>query len=119
MRTMSHEHVVLFSSISPQSWEMIKCHAQQYDVEELDTPEHIFDLRENAEDSTRDHILVWGRDGWRDGYYHATVWVEQTDKDGTLRVQITRGPDPNSMSLESMRKMLTAIFEHCVQGDPP
>jgi len=113
---MDTEHMILFSTISPQSWKSIKQLSNTFDVEEQDSPEHIFDVRA-GEDVLEDRIFVWGRDGWRGGYYHAIVWVETAPTPGELRIRITRGSHPKSMPLDGARRMLVPILKHCLEGD--
>lgn len=100
------ENTILYSGITLQTWEEIKRVATRYDVEAGDSPEHIFDSRDNC-------IFIWGRDGWREGFYHGHMWY---DKD-TQRVQLTRGPEEHCMSLSSARKMIGPLFHPCIEGE--
>lgn len=100
------ENIILYSGITLQTWGEIKRIACNFDVEEGDSPEHIFDARD-------DGIFIWGRDGWREGFYHAHMWFDEDAK----QVRLTRSTHHNSMSLSSARKLIGPMFQSCIKGE--
>lgn len=100
------EHTVLYSGITQQIWEDIKQVAKKYDVEKRDSPDHIFDARE-------DSIFIWGRDGWMEGYYHGYMWYDEENE----KVKLTRASNGKCMSVNSARKLLAPFFDPCTEEE--
>ncbi len=69
---MQKETLRAIPSIPATVWAAIKAYALVHDVEAGATLNHIYDLREGSEGEA-DAIIVWGRDGWRDGYFYAVM----------------------------------------------
>lgn len=113
---MDRSYLILFPSISPQSWESIKRHARKYDVEEGSGPDFIFDVRESEDED--DYILFWGRDGWRMGYHHASIWFEEHNNN-KLRVYISRNSVDGAMPLVAARKLIVATLKHQLDDEDP
>lgn len=87
--------------------------AREYDVENASDPEYIFDLRDNNALADK-HIYIWGRDGWRKGYYHGYVWVEKIDDTERFRAFVARKRIEGAMPLLQLKDLITATFQKCI-----
>lgn len=100
------EHIVLFTGITLHLWEEIKRIAEKYDVEAGDSANHVFDARD-------EYILVWGRDGWRDNFYHACIRWHPAES----VVRLTRGTHKHAMPMLTTKKFLDPLLELDPSGE--
>lgn len=85
---MARERLLALTEVGLDDWGRIQDWLAQHDVESpVDDPSNVWDVR-RYDDPGRDESLLWGRDGWRDGYWHARVtwddgevWMERSDED--------------------------------------
>lgn len=113
--SVKREHIMIYSNVLLSDWEAIKNIARVFDVENGSSPDHVFDLRENA-DVLKEYILFWGRDGWRDGYYHGSINLRKQQDGKHYHVYLARGEDSRCMRVFPMRHFLCAIFDAEVSG---
>lgn len=85
------------------TWRRIKDACSKFDVEENSHPENVWDVRDYGTDE--DAIILWGRDGWRNGYWHARITRDGSD------VWIERGSDDEANELTHSRKRFTNVVQ--------
>lgn len=61
---------LIIATVSVDTWEGIFCYCEAYNVEANTHKDYMFDTRVSA-------INIWGRDGWKKGYIHCTIYIEK------------------------------------------
>lgn len=100
---MAQERLLALNDVGPDDWNAIQDFLGARDVEAADDPLNVWDAR-RYDDPNRDQIYLWGRDGWREGFWHARVTFE----DGMAWME--RSEDERAMPLTRS----LALFEECV-----
>lgn len=100
---MPAERLQVMKDVDDTMWNRIKTACAFFDVEEKSNPENIWDVRDYGTED--DVIFLWGRDGWRDGFWHARIVREDTD------VWMERGPSEKSNPLTQSRKRFVNIVQ--------
>ena len=63
---------LIIATVSVDTWNEVYRYCEAYNVEANTDKYYMFDTRASA-------INIWGRDGWRKGYIHCTIYVETKD----------------------------------------
>lgn len=72
------KEVLTIGPVTMQEWNKYAAYFESRDVEtgEESETENIWELRRNSLQWDKSKVLLWGRDGWRDGFPHAFVTVQ-------------------------------------------
>jgi len=112
---MPSEKLLVMTDVDDAFWQRIKDRLKQHEVDLGAGPGDIWDVRDRGTD--QDKIYLWGRDGWRDGFWHAMIRREGTS------VWMFRGKDDRAALLTKSRARLatfvTPLFESRGDNEEP
>lgn len=98
---MPKERLQVMKDVDHTMWRRIKEACAAFDVEESSNLENVWDVRDYG--TEKDVIFLWGRDGWRDGFWHARITREGTS------IWMERGQTENAHPLTRSRKRFSNL----------
>lgn len=100
---MASERLLVMKEVGDDHWQCIKSGLAAFEVDLDDGPFNIWDVRDRG--SEDDRIYLWGRDGWREGFWHAVFTKKDT------HVWVERGQDARADSLLQSKQRFVLIVE--------
>lgn len=100
---MASERLLIMKGVDETFWQRIKDRLAGLEVDRDAGPRNIWDVRDRG--SVDDKIYLWGRDGWREGFWHAVVCLSGED------VWMERGDDSRAENLVTSRRRFAVVIE--------
>lgn len=108
---MPLERLLVMTDVSALDWRRVQNWLAEHDVESCrEDALDVWDVRIRP-DPAASEALYWGRDGWRDGYWHARV----TWEDGA--VWLERGEDGRAMPLSRFHDIFLDFASDALTGE--
>jgi hypothetical protein len=107
---MASERLLVMKDVDQAFWQRIKDALSNYEVDRAASSQNVWDVRDRG--TSEDKIYLWGRDGWREGFWHALICLDGNE------VWIERGTDMRAENLTRSRKRFAVVIEPLLLQGP-